>query len=152
MPDRWGKAARLSNTGMRIMTLAGGCQCGAVRYEVSAAPLAVYVCHCRECRKQSASAFGVSVIVPAEAFVLRQGRVATWRRPTDSGRVLDCVFCFACGTRIQHSNPGGDTVSIKGGSLDEPVDLAPAVHIWTARKQPGVVVPDGARQFPGEPE
>src|SRR5215831_9937622 len=134
------------------MPLAGGCQCGAVRYEVSAAPLEVYLCHCRECQKQSASAFGISVIVPAGAFTLKQGGVATWRRPTDSGRVLDCMFCVTCGTRIRHATPGEDTVSIKGGSLDVPIDLTTAVHIWTKRKLPGVIVPDGARQFPGEPD
>ena len=38
------------------MVLTGGCQCGAVRYEIAQEPLAVYVCHCRECQKQSASA------------------------------------------------------------------------------------------------
>jgi hypothetical protein len=111
------------------MTLTGGCQCGVVRYEVAAAPLQVYVCHCRECRRQSASAFGISVIVPAAAFVLKQGRVGTWSRPTASGGVLECMFCTACGTRIRHADTRQDTVSIKGGSLDEPVDLAAAFHI-----------------------
>ena len=134
------------------MALTGGCQCGAVRYEVSAQPLELYVCHCHECRRQSASAFGISVLVPASAFHLRQGTIAAWRRSTDSGRQLDCTFCVACGTRIHHANPGGEIVSIKGGSLDEPVDLTKAVHIWTTRKLPGVIIPGGARQFPGEPD
>ncbi len=40
--------------------LTGGCQCGQVRYELTGSPLGLYVCHCRECRKQSASAFGIS--------------------------------------------------------------------------------------------
>ena len=134
------------------MTLTGGCQCGAVRYQVSAEPLQVYVCHCRECQKQSASAFGISVIVPAEAFILKQGNVRTWSRPTDSGNVLHCTFCAVCGTRIHHTSPGETSISIKGGSLDEPPDLTTAFHIWTARKLPGVVIPDGARQYPGEPD
>ena len=133
------------------MTLTGGCQCGAVRYEVVAEPVAIYVCHCRECQRQSASAFGISVIVPAWAFTLTQGDVGTWRRPTDSGGVLDCMFCVVCGSRIRHTAPGEETVSIKGGSLDQPVDLRLASHIWTSRKLPGVIVPDGAAQFPEEP-
>jgi hypothetical protein len=134
------------------MTLTGGCQCGAVRYEVSAEPLQVYVCHCRECRKQSASAFGISVIVPARAFTLTQGRVKTWTRPTDSGGTLDCMFCVECGSRIRHASPGEDTVSVKGGSLDDPVDLTSAFHIWTTRKLPGVLIPEGARQYDAEPD
>jgi hypothetical protein len=133
------------------MPLTGRCQCGAVRYEISAEPLQVYVCHCRECQKQSASAFGISVIVPARAFALRQGRMKTWSRPTASGGVLECMFCVDCGTRIRHANPREDTISIKGGSLDAPVDLTAAFHIWTSRKLPGVVIPDGATQYPEEP-
>jgi hypothetical protein len=43
--------------------LAGGCQCGAVRYEIRGEPMSLYVCHCRECQRQSSSAFGISVIV-----------------------------------------------------------------------------------------
>ena len=55
----------------------GGCQCGALRYESAGEPIALYVCHCRECQKQSASAFGISVIVPVDAFDLKQGRLDT---------------------------------------------------------------------------
>jgi hypothetical protein len=134
------------------MVMTGGCQCGAVRYEVAGEPLAIYVCHCRECRKQSASAFGISVIVPAARFTVVQGEVGTWSRPTDSGRTLDCMFCRACGSRLWHATPGEAEISVKGGSLDEPVDLTGAVHIWTARKLPGVVIPEGATTFVGEPD
>jgi hypothetical protein len=133
------------------MTLTGRCQCGAVRYEITAEPVQVYVCHCRECQKQSASAFGISVIVPARAFVLREGHMKTWSRPTASGNLLECMFCVECGTRIRHASPGEETLSIKGGSLDQPVDLTAAFHIWTSRKLPGVVIPDGATQYPEEP-
>lgn len=134
------------------MILTGGCQCGAVRYEIGTQPLEVYVCHCRECRKQSASAFGISVIVPAKAFALKQGRVKTWSRPTDSGGVLRCAFCEVCGSRISHTGGREETISIKGGSLDEPPDLTTAPHIWTKRKLPGVVIPDGAVQWSAEPD
>jgi hypothetical protein len=34
-----------------------------------------------------------------------------------------------------------DTLSIKGGSLDQPTDLADAIHIWVSRKLSGVIVP-----------
>ena len=43
-----------------------------------------------------------------------------------------------------------DTLSIKGGSLDEPPDLTQAVHVWVSRKLPGVTIPPGARQFAEE--
>lgn len=130
----------------------GGCQCGAVRYESTGAPLALYVCHCRECRKQSASAFGISLTVPQSGFRVVRGAPRTWSRPTDSGHVLDCAFCPECGSRLWHQRRGATaTLNIKGGSLDQPLDLCDGIHIWTARKLPGVRLPDGATQFPFEP-
>ncbi|MGH6948972.1 MAG: GFA family protein [Kiloniellales bacterium] len=133
--------------------LTGGCQCGALRYESAGAPLALYACHCRECQKQSASAFGLSLEVPYAGLRLTRGAPKTWRRNTDSGRRLVCVFCPDCGSRIWHeSEAEPKTVTIKAGSLDEPVDLGAAIHIWTSRKLPGVVIPEGAKQFPEEPE
>ena len=133
------------------MRRTGGCQCGAVRYEIAAVPLETYVCHCRECRRQSASAFGISVMVPAAAFRVTQGAAREWTRPADSGNVVVCHFCPNCGSRLWHDAPGQATISVKGGSLDEPVDLSGATHIWTVRKLEGVVIPEGAKQYPGEP-
>lgn len=130
----------------------GGCQCGAIRYELSGEPLKLYVCHCRECRKQSASAFGVSLFVPRERLRLTRGVPRFWARPTDSGRTLECAFCAECGSRLWHQRAGAaDIISVKGGSLDDPVDLSRAVHIWTSRMQPGILIPPDALTFPEEP-
>jgi len=137
---------------MTSNSLTGGCQCGAVRYEISGAPLELYVCHCRECRKQSASAFGISAIVRSGDFRLTQGRPKSWSRATDSGRRLRCLFCPDCGSRLWHEGePATATVSVKGGSLDQPPDLAAATHIWISRKLPGVVIPAGRPSFAEEP-
>lgn len=138
---------------IREQPLTGGCQCGAVRYAIAEYPLAVYVCHCRECRKQSSSAFGISVQVRHAAFRVTRGTLRTWSRPTDSGKTLDCLFCPACGSRIWHETAGdAATITVKGGSFDDPVDLRPAIHIWTSRKLPGVIIPEGAEQHAKEPE
>jgi hypothetical protein len=131
----------------------GGCQCGEVRYESADGPFELYVCHCRECRKQSASAFGISFIVSVAGFRVTRGAAKFWTRPTDSGGRVKCAFCPNCGSRLWHEAEGGsETVSIKGGSLDDPPDVSSAIHIWTSRKLPGVAIPDGARRFPEEPD
>jgi hypothetical protein len=136
---------------MSELPITGGCQCGAARYAISAAPLSLFACHCRECQKQSASAFGMSLIVRRDAVTLTQGETRTWLRKADSGTTVACVFCVACGTRLWHAREGLDVVSIKGGSLHEPLDFSRAIHCWTSRKLPGVVIPPDARQFAKEP-
>jgi hypothetical protein len=109
-----------------------------VRYELGAPPLKIYICHCAECRQQSASAFGISV--------------KRWCRPTDSGRTLKCYFCPDCGSRVWHGDTERDeTISIKGGSLDEPVDVSTTAHIRTMRKLQGVIIPEHAEQHAREP-
>jgi hypothetical protein len=130
----------------------GGCQCGACRYEVIGAPLRLYVCHCTECRRQSASAFGISLIVATQDARLTSGSPSVWQRPTASGARLACKFCPNCGTRLFHQGSDSlDTLSIKGGTLDDGPDLSQVVHIWTASKLPGVVIPPGALCYRQEP-
>jgi hypothetical protein len=78
----------------------GGCQCGAVRYELTAEPIAVSVCHCGECQRQSGSAFGMSMVMPRDAVRVLHGELKTYTRSSDSGRPVVCAFCPECGTRI----------------------------------------------------
>ena len=130
----------------------GGCQCGAVRFSSAGEPLALYACHCRECQKQSASAFGLSLQVARSGLTILAGQPEAWTRSTDSGGRLTCRFCGACGSRLWHeATPTSETVTLKAGCLDDPPDLTGAVHIWTARKLKGVVIPNAAVQFSGEP-
>jgi hypothetical protein len=129
----------------------GGCQCGAVRYVLQAPVADLYVCHCGQCRRQSASAFGISAIVPPGGVALVQGTPRLWSRPTASGDTLECAFCTDCGSRLWHRSLREGRYSIKGGSLDLPLDLHGAKHIWVAEKLPGLCIPEGAACFPGEP-
>lgn len=135
------------------MTRTGTCQCGAVRYECTGEPFVVVVCHCTECRKQSASAFGLSLPVARDGFRLTKGAPQFWSRRGGSGIEIRSAFCPQCGSRLwDEPQDAGDIVVLKGGSLDEPPDLTKAIHIWTRSKLPGVLIPAEARQFPGEPE
>lgn len=131
----------------------GGCQCGSVRYRLEGETVALAVCHCTECQRQSGSAFGMSLIVRSASFRLLSGELGTFTRPCDSGRTLECAFCTGCGTRIYHRGTFmQDVVSIKPGTLDDTSRLAPTLHVWTKRKQPWVLVPEGVRTYEGEPE
>ena len=63
------------------LPITGGCQCGAVRYAIAAAPLTVYACHCTDCQRQSGSAFALSLIAPRDAVRITEGTPAVWERP-----------------------------------------------------------------------
>ena len=130
----------------------GRCQCGAVKYQLTGEPLALGVCHCSECQRQSGSAFGMSLIVPAESFDLVQGELKTFTRKADSGATVECSFCPTCGTRIHHRPAAmAGTVNIKPGTLDDTSWLSPDIHIWTGSKQPWVPISDEVPCIEGQP-
>jgi Glutathione-dependent formaldehyde-activating enzyme len=62
----------------------GGCACGAIRYECSAAPIESSNCNCRDCQRASGSAFGSFLVVGANAFQIRSGP-NFYRKIADSG-------------------------------------------------------------------
>jgi hypothetical protein len=130
----------------------GGCQCGAIRYEIHAEPLTLYVCHCTECQKQSSSAFGMSMTLPRTALKITQGSPKSWQRKAESGRDVACLFCGQCGTRLFHNparNP--DIVNVKPGTLDDTRWLKPAGHTWVQSAQPWVALPDDALCYERQP-
>jgi len=135
------------------MKRTGGCQCGEVRYVCTGEEPKIYVCHCTTCRAQSASAFGISYIVPATSLQITHGTPHYYEVTTDSGSRKNGAFCPTCGVRLWHMSGTEDAYrSIKGGSLDEPLDLSKAIHIWVSSKLAGIIIPDGCRQFPKEPD
>lgn len=132
--------------------LTGGCQCGSIRYEITVEPIALYACHCSECRRQSGSIHGLSLIATAESFNITKGEPKSWSRPTDQGAAMTCWFCGTCGNRIYHqSSAWPNERSVKAGTLDQPVDVTKAEHIWTASGLPSATIPPGAKSIKGEP-
>ena len=128
------------------LPLTGRCQCRSVAYKITAAPLAVYACHCTECQRQSGSAFSLSLLADRGAVVVEEGQPAVWERQHESGRVIDCVICAKCGSRLFHEPRANTKVTIvKAGNLDDTSWLFPVGHIWTRSAQPWVAIPpDGA--------
>jgi hypothetical protein len=134
----------------------GGCQCGNIRYELLGEPTMLYVCHCKDCQKQSASAFGMSLIVnPVDIrFTKGEALLRHWDTRGENGAIKRCLFCPDCGTRIIHgSDDPLETVSIKAGSLDDTSGLRPVANIWLKSAQPWVSVDsEHSLCFEEEPE
>ncbi len=135
------------------LPLSGGCQCGGVRYAITAVPLTLYLCHCTECQRQSSSAFGMSMLVARSALAVDWARLGIFVRGTAAGgREIRCLFCPDCGTRLFHeSTQENEVVSVKAGSLDNTRWLRPVGHLWTRRAQPWVRIPPDDLAYPGEP-
>lgn len=124
--------------------LEGQCLCGAVTYSSEAEPVFTAVCHCRDCQRQTGTAFSVIVGVPAQGFEL-SGELATHVTVgEDHGRETRRQFCPKCGSPVISESDGiPDVVLVKAGTLDDPSWLAPQIEVWGKSAQPWVQPAEG---------
>ncbi len=132
----------------QAQALSGGCNCGAVRYQIAGAPLGVIACHCTSCRRQSGAAFSVNLVVRADTMTI-EGELASWPDPdTESGAPIDRQFCARCGSPIRSvPTAAPKMIAVKAGTLDAPEGFAPQMHIWTRSALPWATIPEGLPRF-----
>ena len=128
--------------------LEGGCACGAVRYRLASAPMFVNCCHCRDCQRQTGSAFVLNALIETDRIALLAGAPELVPVPTDSGRPHDVYRCPTCKTAVW-SDYGrrGVLRFVRVGTLDGPAALPPDAHIFTRSKLPWVAIPDDQPAF-----
>ena len=142
-----------ASPGTVALPMTGTCQCGALRYAITVQPLTLYLCHCTDCQKQSASAFAMSLLVAADGITVLSGQMARWQRSLADGRVKTYRLCKACGTRLFHETSGRDNIwSVKAGTLDQARSLLPCGEIWTASAHAWARQHHFALSYPGQPD
>jgi hypothetical protein len=105
----------------RKPVLTGGCQCGAVRFAVYAAPLRIGLCHCRMCQKAVGGPFISLADVRHDDFAWTRGKPAVFR----SSSIAERDFCAACGTPLSYRQIGGGRIELTTGSFDRPEQVVP---------------------------
>jgi len=126
-------------------SLDGGCTCRAVRYRMTSKPLFVHCCHCRWCQRETGASFALNALIEADRVVLLAGEPEVVDTPSNSGKGQKISRCPKCRIALwSNYGCGGDKVRfVRVGTLDDPDRLPPDVHIFTASKQPWVVLPAG---------
>ena len=112
-------------------TMKGGCACGAVRYEIDAAPMASIQCQCRDCQRASGGGHGDAMAFP-DSGVHLTGEVKYYEVHNDRGHLVRRGFCPSCGTPIVLSTSRNAALrAIAVGSLDDPSIFAPQMVFFT---------------------
>lgn len=129
--------------------LTGGCDCGEIRYQMESAPLFVHACHCRWCQRETGTAFALNAMIETDRLTLLSGRPEMVHTPSASGGGQVIARCPKCRIAVfSHYSVAGPVISfVRVGTLDTPDALPPDAHIFTASKQPWVVLPPDARVF-----
>jgi len=123
-------------------TFDGGCTCRAVRYRMQSEPLIVHCCHCRWCQRESGASFALNALIEADRVTVIEGEPEVIDTPSASGIGQRISRCPRCRIALWSNYGGsGDKVRfIRVGTLDDPDRLPPDIHIYTASKQPWVVL------------
>lgn len=136
-------------TNNSTLNLEGSCTCGQVRYRLTRSPIVVHCCHCRWCQRETGTAFALNAMIETDAVRLLNGKPELVLTPSNSGKGQKILRCPNCHIAVwSHYAGAGDALSfVRVGTLDNPDALPPDVHIFTASKQPWVMLPPDKPAF-----
>ena len=129
--------------------LEGGCDCRRVRYRLESAPLVVHCCHCRWCQRESGAAFALNAMIESDRVTERGIAPQIVDTPSASGAGQKIARCPHCHVAVwsHYAGAGAATKFVRVGTLDTPDALPPDVHIFTASRQPWVLLPPDVPAF-----
>jgi hypothetical protein len=114
------------------LPIQGGCQCGALRYEIDRAPLMIYACHCTNCQRIAGSGFSLPATIVEDSLRFTRGTPSEINWKSDAGNDRYGLYCGDCGCRIAHGQrPSNSILSLRAGTFDDATWVEPAGHIWT---------------------
>jgi hypothetical protein len=130
--------------------LEGGCDCKRVRYRMRTRPLFVHCCHCRWCQRETGASFALNAMIEMERIDVLADAPELVDTPSESGQGQKIARCPTCRIALwsHYSGAGPMVAFVRVGTLDEPDHLPPDIHIFTATKQPWVVIPPGHTAVP----
>jgi hypothetical protein len=133
-----------------IFPLEGGCDCRAVRYRMTSAPLFVHCCHCTWCQRETGSAFVLNAMIESDRVQILAGEVEMVDTPSASGKGQKIARCPSCRIALWSHYPGGGAAVrfVRVGTLDEAWRIKPDIHIFTSTKLPWLILPPDVPAVP----
>jgi hypothetical protein len=124
--------------------LAGGCACGAVRYEVADGFLYAANCHCSACRAMTGTAFKAFAGIEREELAITRGHddVAIF-----GGEEAHDARCGTCHSFLFSVVRDGRFAHAAMGSLIDAPRIRPAQHIFVGSKAEWCEITDDLPQF-----
>lgn len=118
----------------------GGCLCGAVRFELTAPPLAAGYCHCSRCQRRTGTAASPGVAVDPAGFRFSSGadQVRGWQPPDG----MEKCFCGVCGAHLFSRAPDGSRMSIRMSAFDTDPGIRPSYRQFVAYAASWEPIPD----------
>ena len=128
--------------------LTGGCLCAAIRYEARGPRIYNIICHCRMCQRGSGGPMAALFYVSSGYIIIVKGSPHAYR----SSPTVDRLFCKDCGSPLffQRINRP-DQRAIFVGSLDDPNDFKPDMHVCLSSAVNWLTIQDDAARYQEKP-
>ena len=127
----------------------GGCRCGQVRLRVTKPPLLTGACHCTGCQTMSASAYSLTLTVPADGFEVTKGEPVLGGLKEPVSHHYHCPDCLSW--MFTRADGFDWFVNLRPSMLDAHGWFVPFVDVWTSEKLPWAET--GAKHlYAGTPE
>jgi len=137
-PGTGGSVRAMSDSEYR---LTGGCGCGAVRFELTAPPVAAGYCHCTRCQRRTGGAWSLQARAAPGSFAITQGADAIGSWQPEGGFAKE--FCARCGSSLWSRSPDDpDVVSVRFGVMDDDPGIRPTYRMYLDSAAPFEPVPD----------
>jgi hypothetical protein len=107
----------------------------------------IHCCHCLNCQRQTGSAFVINLLIEADRLEVLAGTPQPIDVPRDDGRVQRIFRCRHCQVAVFSEYGLRELRFVRGGTLDDPTDITPDVHIYTRSRVEWVTVPPGTPAF-----
>jgi hypothetical protein len=107
----------------------------------------VHCCHCSNCQRQTGSAFVINLLIEADRVEVLAGSAQQVDLPRDDGSVQRVFRCPDCQVAVSSDYGIREVRFVRGGTLDDPRDITPDVHIFTRSKVRWVTLPEGTPAF-----
>jgi len=116
--------------------LAGGCACGAIRYESKAVAEFAVICQCRQCQRITGAGHAAAFATVAESTTV-QGDVSYYGLTSDDGNTVSSGFCGICGNPVLKKTSGyPQYIFFHEATLDDPGGFMPQMVVYSEFAQP----------------
>ncbi len=134
---------------VRMAPFAGGCLCGAVRYQAAGEPRVQVLCHCKMCQRASGAPVAALIMMDASNVTVTKGQTRT---VPFSPRTFRDICDICAGPLFFRRDARPEVRAIYVGSLDDPSRFRPSMHVCVSSAMPWLDIRDDAPRYDEKPE
>ena len=131
-----------------MSSVAGGCFCQKIRYQVHDRAVSKGICYCSQCQKSGAAYGSPLLVLHKDQFECSKIDLGSVSSTSDRGATVTRNFCKDCGTHIfSQISDVPDFITVKAVTMDNFNMFKPDYLVWTESAVDFCAFPDGITKY-----